>query len=174
MRQLQRARNAARRVLDQQGVRSAPIPIEKIAVEYATIMSRSLRDEVSGMLIPVDGGWVIVVNRDESPVRQRFTLAHELGHLVLRHYTAPHADRRYRVRFRDKESAKGSVFEEIEANQFAAALLMPQDLLTAKLLEVGFEYHPDDEESSQLKEVARHFRVSTQALSIRLSALQLL
>ena len=173
MRPQRRAWNAAHQLLQESGVRSAPVPVEKIAGKHAAIAREPLGDDISGMLIPTKDGPVIVVNSDHSPARQRFTLAHELGHLLLHNYTTPHADRRYKVRFRNAASSEGRDVEEVEANQFAAALLMPQDLLVKKLLEIGFEYDSNEDDSEQLAAVASAFKVSQQALSIRLSALQL-
>jgi Zn-dependent peptidase ImmA (M78 family) len=61
---------------------------------------------------------VIEYNRTESPVRQRFTLAHELGHYALGHASSP----------RDTpENFSTGVSDKAErlANRFAAELLMP-------------------------------------------------
>lgn len=59
----------------------------------------------------------ILINLSEAPVRQRFTIAHELGHHVL-HGTKS---------FRDPiNQLPGMLQEEVDANAFAAALLMPE------------------------------------------------
>lgn len=61
---------------------------------------------------------MIVFATGEPPVRQRFTIAHELGHHALGHGT----------RFRDTTSNFNVYYRdpvEVEANAFAAALLMP-------------------------------------------------
>src|SRR4051812_48601125 len=98
-----------------------PVPVESIARKYAEVMRRPLPPDISGMLVPVPGiggksRWIIVINSNDAAVRQRFTIAHELGHLLVHRYATPHADGRYLVRFRKEKSAKGSVREEIEAN----------------------------------------------------------
>jgi Zn-dependent peptidase ImmA (M78 family) len=59
--------------------------------------------------------------------------------------------------------------KEIEANQFAASLLMPSRLLRAQVLEMGGR--PLTEE--QIEELARSFEVSVQAMTIRLTTLDL-
>jgi Zn-dependent peptidase ImmA (M78 family) len=69
---------------------------------------------------------VILCNGNDHPNRQRFTVAHELGHMLLKH-TSPNG-----VLLRDPAAnLTGGSFDprEIEANNFAAALLMPEDLL---------------------------------------------
>ena len=104
-------------------------------------------------------------------MRQRFTVAHELGHLLLHGYTTPHADSNFRVRFRDAESSTGSVREEIEANQFAAELLMPRELVAAQATRIGLDYASPDDDDPKLSRLARAFQVSKLALSIRLAGL---
>ena len=116
--------------------------------------------------------WLIIVNSEHHASRQRFTLAHELGHLLLHDYTEPHADRGYVIRFRDGRSSAGRVREEIEANQFAAELLMPRDLVLQRASALRLEYVPlDAEDDPAVTELARAFGVSRHALLIRLSNL---
>jgi hypothetical protein len=177
MRKNRRAWMAAQQLLQEEGITEAPVDVEAIATKRAHVVQQEMPDEISGMLIPLQsevGGkrWVIAVNEDHAPVRKRFTIAHELGHLILHGYTTPHADRTYRIRMRDHASSDGSVIEEIEANQFAAELLMPRAYLIRRLDEEEFEYVSSDGEGSrQLSTLARELGVSDQALSIRLSTL---
>jgi Zn-dependent peptidase ImmA (M78 family) len=177
MRKLQRAVREAQRVLDQHSVASAPVNVEALARRWAHLLKQNLDEDISGMLVPltnvVDGRqWAIVVNKLHSHVRQRFTIAHELGHLLLHGYTAAHADRGFKVRLRDSHSSEGSVFEEIEANRFAAELLMPEALLRRRLANHTIEYASQDLSGErQLAKLAREFNVSRQALSIRVSSL---
>jgi len=146
-----------------------------IAKQYARVVERPLDPDVSGVLIPLDtGGWVILLNATHSPVRQRFTIAHELGHLLLHGYTAPHADRSFR--FRDARSSEGSALEEIQANQFAAELLMPRALVLKATRSHPLEHAPeregdDAEFDTWIEALARRFNVSKQAMTIRLSSL---
>lgn len=166
----------AQQLLDEYKVRRAPVPVRRIAEEHACVIDAELDDDISGMLIPRPEGWVIAVNAAHSATRQRFTLAHELGHLRLHRFATPHADGRFVVRFRDERSSEGSAAEEIEANQFAAELLMPRALVLKELRKAGFDYAPDlegqpDEFVEFTSRVARLFDVSQQALTIRLSSL---
>ena len=172
MRHVQQAWQAAQRILETEKVKRAPVDVDKIARRYAKIQRRPLGEEISGMLIPVDDSWVIVVNEDHPEVRQRFTVAHELAHIVLHGYKTPHADRGFIVRFRNQLSTTGKEIEEIQANEFAAALLMPRELLQQHLVDMRYEYDAtsDTDDSPQLREVAKAFNVSRQALSLRLGA----
>jgi hypothetical protein len=156
-----------------------PVPVEKIARKYALVVREDLPSDVSGMLVPVpspDGKpqWAIVVNSKDAPVRQRFTIAHELGHLLIHRYSTPHADGRYQVRFRDERSAEGSAREEIEANQFAAELLMPERevrVLAMRLRLDVVDPSVDKLAVQKLTKIASKMQVSVQALSFRIANL---
>jgi Zn-dependent peptidase ImmA (M78 family) len=88
--------------------------------------SASLDQAVSGMLIKKPGeDPEIYVHASDSPNRQRFTCAHELGHYVKRSATGD-VEWEY-VEHRDLLTSQGSNQEEIYANQFAASLLMPRE-----------------------------------------------
>lgn len=171
---ISRASRQARRILSEENVRRPAVRVEQIARRYAHIVPQELPDDISGMLVPLSPpvrgkAWAIIYNKTHAPVRQRFTIAHELGHLRLHGFTSPHADRGFKLRFRNAESSSGSVFEEIEANQFAAELLMPRELLLAEAAKFGLDYaDPDDE---KLEYLADAFRVSKLALSIRVANL---
>lgn len=178
MRRLNRACKQAERLLIQEKVRGPRVDVERIARKYALVVFKSMTSDISGMLVPLGDkirgkSWAIVVNDDHAPVRQRFTIAHELGHLLLHNFVAPHADRGFKVRFRNSRSSEGSVFEEIEANHFAAELLMPRAAILKKLGSHGLEYAPtsNTNERGVIADLAEEFDVSQEALSIRLSNL---
>lgn len=178
MRRILRARRRAQSLLNELGIKRPPLDVNAIAKRIPTlekIEEVELDDEISGALLPVEGGkWLIVVNSFHTTRRRRFTIAHELGHLLLHQYTAPHADRR--MKLRDARSSEGSAQEEIEANQFAAELLMPREWVLDAVRGRTVEYEPDegDEEAAfedLVKELAAKFDVSTHAMTIRLSGL---
>ena len=110
---------------------------------------------------------MIGVNRDQAAVRQRFTIAHELGHLLLHERSQVHVDREFRVRLRSGVSREGTDRDEMEANRFAAELLMPIGFLRADLE----EWELDLADDRQLRALARRYGVSTQSLAIRLNNL---
>lgn len=178
MRAVVRAKREAQRILTEARVSGLPIPVERIARNYAQVIKREIPGGISGMLVPLNSGseWVILVNASDSTVRQRFTIAHELAHRVLHDYKTPHADKGFRLRFRDARSSDGSILEEIQANQFAAELLMPEKYVLEAIESEALDYDPstDDNppaEEEKLKRIARRFNVSKQAMLIRLSNL---
>lgn len=117
------ARKAAQEVADdywQPG--RFPVDIEAIArgmglrIEYTY-----LREGVSGMVrARPDEIPTIYVDRDENPARQRFTIAHELGHFVERSNQGK-AD----FAFIDERGTKYDL-HEFYADEFAGNLLMPR------------------------------------------------
>jgi Zn-dependent peptidase ImmA (M78 family) len=176
MRKIQRAVKEAHAVLAAANVKRAPVDIYKIARSHAHVLEQQMPDSISGMLIPAqeagrDKRWTIVANASHAEVRRRFTVAHELGHLLLHDYRTPHADTGFKIRFRANLEYDGSMTEEIEANQFAAEVLMPSEILLARTSSLDIEYVPSGgaQNDEAIESLAREFAVSKQALQIRLS-----
>lgn len=96
----------------------------------------------------------IKVSAFTGPVRDRFTIAHELGHFVL------HSDRGQKP---IKAARFGSNRVEWEANWFAAAFLMPEEAFR----KVCAKYDNDPDL------VAAHFVVSSKAAEVRMQALEI-
>jgi len=105
----------------------------------------------------------IGANINHPPVRQRFTIAHELGHYLLHLGLSSHFDRDYRVNYRSAESSEATNVEEIEANFFAASLLMPR-----QFLEVDDAVKALDSDAS-VEKLAKRYAVSRHAMSLRLA-----
>jgi Zn-dependent peptidase ImmA (M78 family) len=150
-------------------IKDAPVPVEKIAkAKGARIFYQSLEDDVSGFIYRDHSQTVIGVNTHHAPVRQNFTTAHELGHLLLHDQEQLHIDRGFRVRLRDDVSSQGTDEAEREANLFAATLLMPKEFIKADLAN---EEYVDLLDSGFLRDLAGKYGVSTQALVNRLKNL---
>lgn len=155
----------AKQLLAKAGVDAVPVPVERVA-EYLGIKvdMSDLGDDCSGVLVRDGDRAVIGVNWAHHANRQRFTIAHEIGHFVL-HEGETYVDKGFSVNFRDLESGSGKKREEVQANAFAAALLMP-----AELVRSAFKTHRFDlaDDGDDLRLLAEKFGVSAQAMAIRL------
>lgn len=160
----------ANQLLLEAKIHAPPIPVEQVAKSLGIkIELADLGEDCSGVLVRNGNRAVIGVNWGHHPNRQRFSIAHEIGHFVL-HEGQTYIDKGYRVQFRDLESGSGTKGEEMDANAFAAALLMPAEWVKDAFYQQPFELTEDD----VLQMLAQKFQVSTQAMSYRLMSLQLL
>ena len=163
------ARNAAIKLLTDFPVRTFPVPVERIIKSRNIVLQYApLPDDLSGMAFIKDGVSIIGVNALHHPNRQRFTAAHELAHHVL-HVSqitaAVHVDKGFRVLHRDAMTATGTDPLEVDANAFAAELLMPKHFLIEAVGDTGIDL--DDETAIDV--LAKKFKVSSSAMRIRLS-----
>jgi Zn-dependent peptidase ImmA (M78 family) len=156
------AQEAARSLTKSYCKNLAAIPVEQIARERGVkVQSVPLDDELSGMAFVKGGTAVIVVNAAHHPNRRRFTIAHELGHHVL-HQTYlcdnVHVDKA--ILRRVELSSDGSDAKEVQANAFAAELLMPECMMR-RWSEI------DINDETALNSVAKKLGVSPAALTYR-------
>jgi len=158
----------AREVLARFKIQSAPVPVDKIAKGMgAQLRFSPLDGELSGMIFIKDGVPIIGVNSLHHPNRQRFTIAHEVGHLELHRdiiSKSVHVDKAFPVLMRDQIAAAGTDQIEVDANQFAAELLMPKFLIDLEIKD-GLA---DIDSDIPLDDLARKFRVSKQAVEYRI------
>jgi Zn-dependent peptidase ImmA (M78 family) len=163
---------AAEELLQEHGVTSAPVPVEALARRRGAEVRYTIFDgDISGLLLRQGDDRIIGVHARHPATRQRFTIAHELGHLELhpgRPAIVEHLSRA-RVNWRDGTSAKASDKEEIEANQYAATLLMPAFLVEADFFALA-RVHPDE---TIIDRLSRRYEVSSQAMTFRLVNLAL-
>jgi len=164
--------NAAKDVLERHGIENWPVKVDRIAKrEGIKLRYSALDDELSGMAFYKDDIAVIGVNARHHVHRQRFTIAHEIGHFMLHDDVlrkGMHVDKVITMLNRDPASSTGTVNLEIEANQFAAELLMPRDLILKYMEDEGWDYGriPDDE---AVEVMARAFKVSATAMTYRIA-----
>lgn len=155
--------------LHKYGSLTLPIDPEKIAVKMGlAVVPYPMDNGVSGMLVINAHGATIGYNQEEPRNRQRFTIAHELGHYVLHsdNTSRVFVDNELKVHFRSNESQQDSAKAqmEFEANTFAAALLMPD----AQLIENIQQLDLDLGDNRGLDGLANKFNVSTSAMYYRL------
>lgn len=146
------AKQLAQKIIKDAKISSAPVSLQKV-IEYLqnsmnlTVMRADLTDKVSGLLVTCTGidkeSMVIGFNPDKPWCHRRFTIAHEIGHIMMNHTCSGNTG--------DKSH------NETEANNFAAELLMP-----TKILKEDFKKKPNIPELSKL------YRVSEEAMGIQI------
>lgn len=162
-----RAEQAAQSLLERLQVHGPFVDVEDIAHRCgATVTRERFRRDLSGMLVRDDDGHgaLIGVNSTHHPRRQRFTVAHEIGHLQLHKGRKLTVDSGLRVDYRD-DGGNPTIPEERDANAFAAALLMPEQAVQSQakpLVEQGTT------RSSLVNALAGTFQVSEEAMGYRL------
>ncbi|MDQ2621943.1 MAG: ImmA/IrrE family metallo-endopeptidase [Actinomycetota bacterium] len=139
--------------------RDLPVPIDLIATEVYGLRVRRVRHEqlveaagippesggtISGLLLTGTGEiWVNDFEAAEWQGRRaRFTICHELGHFVMHQTGSP------RIFCRSVEDGDGNVsstasarpVREVEADAFAAALLMPAEILRGRIRDEALDY----------------------------------
>jgi Zn-dependent peptidase ImmA (M78 family) len=163
------ARSKAADLLKVSAVREPPVPVEHIATLVgATIRYEPFAGRLSGMVKRVGDSAIIGVNSMHPRTRQRFTIAHEIAHLVLHKHQTLHIDEDFPIRFRSDTSSKATDAFEVEANQFAAELLMPLFLISKDIAEVAGKV----DVAQAIRQLSRRYEVSEEAMTIRLNALQ--
>lgn len=110
-------------------------------------------DDISGSFEYINDIPICKIRNSDALVRQRFSLAHELGHFVLNHGSA----------FRDNSASfntNNCDYKEVEANQFAIEILMPKtELIYAT------------KHTLSIRKLAHQFYVSGIAMELRLAEL---
>lgn len=142
--------------------KQSPTDVEALCLELGVeCEGERLPDNVSGFIEKVDDyDYRIVYNSRHARVRQRFTIAHELGHFYLHRQIlgcGTGDNKAYRSEDTGHDNPNITQRHETEANAFAADLLMPK-----KLIE---KWH---DEGCSFYDVKRKLDVSEEALTFRL------
>ena len=169
---MSKAEKAAQALLANLGIATAPVDVDDIARRLNLVVTREhLAPDLSGLLIRQSQQQVVIgVNNAHHPRRQRFTIAHEIGHCHLEHKGDVIVDG-ITVNRRDGVSSTAAVRDERDANAFAAALLMPPQHLESRFLQLAARNYS---QSRIVADLARTFDVSEQAMNYRLVNLGLL
>lgn len=147
--------------------KTVPVEIEPIFRHYGLqLVKKDLDDKVSGMLVLNADQKIVIINQNQSLQRQRFTAMHELGHFIL-HQDASEYFIDMTVEWRRENTEGLNRAQEVEANSFAANLLMPEQEIERVVEEQNFLYLTDDE----ISKMAKIFKVSRPAMKVRLVSL---
>jgi len=153
-------------LLDNDMLYKVPVDIVGIAKAYGiSVYEGELNNEISGAIRydSKNNKFEILINKNNAKSRQRFTIAHELGHYFLHRdmlkNSDVHIDTLYRIVAQiDKQTKE----QEKEVDYFAGALLMNK-LTIEELID-----------NYNIEELAEIFNVSTSAMTVRLNILELL
>lgn len=151
-------REMANSVLAECGITEPPVDLKRImeVKGYVYMEVDTFPNDVSAFFIAKDGKNYALVNAKHHPNRRRFSLAHELGHIILRHNVADLEE----VSTIDTPPEIGTDSvpkdaREKEANMFANALLMPLEMLKKEYAK-----------GADIGKLANIFAVSQQAITI--------
>lgn len=130
-----KARDLSWEILLDTGITSLPVDLNKVLKvmgvklilycnAFLDVDSPKLRAS-DGFVAKIGDKKAIYLNESKGTMqRRRFTLAHELGHIVLDHPINP-------IIYRNSESDENQLPIEVQANIFARDLLMPAGVLAA-------------------------------------------
>lgn len=168
----------AYKLLTKYNINKPPVPVEEIAKgEGAIIVRQHFEGTESGFALRDGQSIIIGVNTRTSRKRQRFTIAHEIGHLKMGDGKPLIVDHSVRIDMRDEVSSIGTDAEEISANAFGAALLMPQEFVIRYVKRFAGEAirsRGGITRDELVAELAHEFDVSTEAMGFRLINLGIL
>jgi len=158
-------------ILREHGLHSVPVDLVTLANRQGIRVhnAKFSEENISGMLAKRGDNITMLIHQSDHPNRKRFTIAHELGHHFLHLMEDGEIVDTEGDLFRNDWSDKSIVQDasrrmEVQANQFAAALLMP-----ARLVEEVYQGVTKD-----ITELSRIFKVSKEAMGYRLNQLGLL
>lgn len=155
-------RQQARSVLEMVGIAEPPVDVHRIAKTLGfLVLTQEFPDDTSAILYIEGDVKGIGVNGLHAPTRQRFSLAHELGHYLSGHEDFGGGERIHVDSTFDYSDPQQR--QEMEANEFAAELLMPEPMLRRDLGEFGLD----------AVRLAKRYEVSEQAMWIQLIDLKL-
>ncbi len=126
---------------------------EGLKIEYRVFPNGN--SDISGFLMADEK--TIYLNIDNSPERQAYTVAHELGHYLLGHAPDKYGVLRRANDYTNTEKSQ----EEKDADRFAANLLMPEKMIRRELRQ-----YPFLKDAPQI--LAAKFGVSVSAMKFRL------
>ena len=139
------------------------IPVDVLNIAYKLgieiLYQDDLDSETSGYIrLDSNNKWIIGINNNHHTNRQRFTIAHEIGHFILhKQHIEANKIMEDTILFRNNETNQ----LEIAANRFASDLLMPEKEFRQKIIE-GV---------TSIELLSQHFEVSSLAVRYRAKAL---
>lgn len=152
----------------------ADVKIEALIRDIGLLLDKEANLE-SGILGQIerldDGRYKISIKKDDHYFRQRFTMAHELGHYILHRDLIGGIitdDQMYR---NTSSSVKIDLDKERQANRFAANILIPKELIIKISENIGYTLEQLKKldkkmQEEAIKTISKKMKVSPKALRI--------
>lgn len=122
------ARNRATQIFKLAKIEKIPVNVHEVAKFLGfEVIPFEFPDHISAVTYIEDGVKSIGVNKNHANVRQRFSIAHEIGHFLCGHESYNHEATHIEdlPKYLDPQNR-----QELEADEFAAELLMPGSFLS--------------------------------------------
>ncbi|WP_336849377.1 ImmA/IrrE family metallo-endopeptidase [Staphylococcus nepalensis] len=146
-----------------------------VKVFYSNMDGFDFPNQISGYSIVNSQGYPeIVINANDSLVRQRFTMAHEFGHIImhwdwLNNQSEGLDKEKYEILFRKNGfNNEYRDLKEVQANEFAAELLLPHKLIKQVIGNIEDLKSNPISFNEMKKRVAAAFNVSESFANIQL------
>jgi Zn-dependent peptidase ImmA (M78 family) len=158
------ATKIAQKIIDETKISSPPVDVHKILAHIGiNLLPYPFPETISAILLKESNMLVVGVNNTHHPNRQRFSIAHEIGHYLLGHYKDIFVDMAAISEGQfDASDTEHNKVQEQEANHFAGELLMPTSMLRNDFIKLR-----------NVEAIAKLYKVSKDALWIKLLKVKL-
>lgn len=167
---IERARQLVHQLVEHKGNDEPPFLPEKLAYLQGIkqIVKAELGEKTGAILLKLHDGYVIKVNQNHHPVRQNFSCAHEIGHILFNELKLEQYIRNIEYRTFNPEGERNARSRTRERLCDAAAteLLMPEFVFRKYLTDFGVSVH-------SIERLASIFKVSIHAAAIRIAEISI-
>lgn len=160
-------------LLEKNEVIEPPVDVEKIAkMLKITVVKRPYKDKgrLAAMLVRSKNRVIIGVNESHNKQKQRFSIAHEIGHFFLHKGEDLIVDKEFTINFRDYKTKNGEYSQEKDANYFAGCLLIPDKFLIEDLKSYELNVLKQKTFEEVAKDLYKKYNVSLISMQLRIYA----
>ena len=172
MKNIREIKEEVKKLFNEFGLPTLPIDLTTLAKKLnIAVQYEDLDSDISGFLVIRNEKSIIALNKKHSKNRQRFTFAHEIGHYRLhRNLGEEQLFLQKKLTYFKSEKYSKDANMEKEANQFAAHLLMPKEVIKNLISTHNF----DVSKERDFSKLSKMLQVSEGTLAIHLSDLKYL
>ena len=158
-------------LLEECQITERPVDVEKIAKFLKIIVvKRAYKDKgpLSAMLVRSQNKVIIGVNEKHNIQKQRFSIAHEIGHFFLHKGEELIVDKDFVINFRHYKTNNSEYLKEKDANYFASCLLVPDKFLIDDLKSYEIDVLKQKTFVEVAKDLHKKYNVSLPAMQLRI------